>query len=192
MVSLYISAEPSVEPISLTDAKLHLRVDTSDDDAYITMLITAARQWVEQMSNLCIIQQTVVEKFNSFPAYGYFNLAKSPVISVDSIQYTDTNGDTQTWASTEYDTDLVSKPARIMPKFAKTYPSTRVALTPVSITYKAGFGAAATSVPVPIIQAMKLLIGEMYENRQALTNNANTPKMGAVEKLLTNYRVTTF
>jgi uncharacterized phiE125 gp8 family phage protein len=192
MVNLYISAEPSIEPITLTDAKLHLRVDTSDDDAYITALITAARQWVEQVGNLCIIQQTVVEKFDSFPIYGYFNLTKAPVISVDSIQYTDTNGDTQTWAATEYDTDITSKPARIMPKFGKTYPFTRVTLAPVSITYKAGFGAAASSVPVPILQAMKLLIGEMYENRQVLTNAANTPKQGAVEKLLNNYRVTTF
>ena len=189
MVSLYISSQPSIEPITLSEAKLHLRVDTADDDAYITALIVAARQWVEQVCNLCIIQQTVVEKFDSFPTYGYFNLTKSPVISVDSIQYTDTNGTTQTWAVTEYDTDLVSKPARIMPKFGKTYPFTRVTLTPVSITYKAGFGSAASSVPGPILHAMKLLIGEMYEVRQSITNTVFTPKAGVVEKLLYNYRV---
>jgi uncharacterized phiE125 gp8 family phage protein len=191
MVRLYISVEPESEPITLAQAKAHLRVDASDDDAYITALITAARMWVEQMANLCLIEQTVVEKFDSFPIYGYFNLTKAPVLAITSIQYTDTNGDVQTWANTEYDIDTVSKPARIMPKFGKTYPFTRVSLAPVSITYTAGFGDEAADVPAPIIHAMKLLIGEMYENRQSLTNEQVAPKRGALEKLLDNYRVQT-
>jgi uncharacterized phiE125 gp8 family phage protein len=191
MVRLYISVEPESEPITLAQAKAHLRVDASDDDAYITALITAARMWVEQMANLCLIEQTVVERFDSFPTYGYFNLTKAPVLAITSIQYTDTNGDVQTWANTEYDIDTVSKPARIMPKFGKTYPFTRVSLAPVSITYTAGFGDEAADVPAPIIHAMKLLIGEMYENRQSLTNEQVAPKRGALEKLLDNYRVQT-
>jgi uncharacterized phiE125 gp8 family phage protein len=191
MVRLYISVEPESEPITLADAKAHLRVDAPDDDAYITALITAARQWVEQMANLCLIEQTVVERFDSFPVYGYFTLAKAPVLDVASIEYTDTNGDVQTWAATEYDVDTVSKPARIMPKFGKTYPFTRVSLAPVSITYTAGFGDEAADVPAPIIHAMKLLVGEMYENRQSLTNEQVAPKRGALEKLLDNYRVQT-
>jgi len=192
MVRLYISEQPDSEPMTLAQAKAHLRVDAADDDAYITAMIVAARQWVEQMANLCLIEQTVVERFDSFPTYGYFDLSKSPVMAVTSIQYTDSNGDLQTWAAGNYEVDTVTKPARVMVKFGISYPTTRLALAPVTVTYTAGFGDEADDIPIPIIQAMKLFIGELYENRQSLTNEQVGPKRGAMEKLLDNYRVTTF
>lgn len=189
MISYSVTSQPSVEPLTAAEAKTHLRVDTSDDDTYIATLIVAARKWVEEMGNLALITQTIAQKFDCFSANaGYIELAKSPVQSISSIAYVDENGDTQTWASANYQVDIVSEPARIMPVYGVSYPSTRVQLAPVTITYIAGFGAAGSNVPAPIIHAMKLLIADMYEARE------NQPRQGrpAMLYLLDNYRVKSF
>lgn len=186
MVSIYVSSGPAAEPVTTAEAKTHLRVDTSDDDTYIAALITAARQWVEEMGNLALINTTFVEKFDRFPANGgYFELAKGPVSSISSIQYVDENGTTQTWSSAEYQTDLRMKPARIAPVYGGAYPTTQTQLAAVTVTYIAGYGSASTSVPSPIIHAVKLLIAEMYENRE----NTPRPERQAAKNLLDNYRI---
>lgn len=185
MVSIYVSSAPGAEPVTTTEAKTHLRVDTSDDDTYIATLITAARQWIEEMGNLALINTTYVEKFDRFPSCGIIELTKGPVSTISSIQYVDENGATQTWASANYQTDIRMKPARIAPIYGASFPSTQAALGAVTVTYVAGFGAASTSIPSPIIHAVKLLIAEMYENRE------NTPRgeRQAAKVLLDNYRI---
>lgn len=188
MVNLTISSGGG-DPITTAEAKTHLRVDTSDDDTYIGTLITAARKWVEEMANICMINSTIVEKFDRFPATGgYFELTKAPVSSITSIQYVDENGASQTWSSSNYQTDLSMKPARIMPTYSGSYPSTRLDLAAVTVTYVAGYGATAASVPDAIKHAVKLLVAEMYENRE------NTPRgeRQAAKVLLDNYRVQQF
>jgi hypothetical protein len=70
MPSVLLTA-PSVEPVSLAEAKAHLRVDVTDDDALITALITAARQSAEHKTrrSLCTQQWSLV--LDQFPVPGY-------------------------------------------------------------------------------------------------------------------------
>lgn len=193
MVRYSVTSGPASEPLTATEAKTHLRVEVTDDDTYISTLIIAARKWAEEMGNLCLINQTIAEKFDGFPSNGgYFELSKSPVSSISSISYVDDNGDTQVWSSANYQTDLVSKPARIMPAPSGTYPSYRSQLNTVTVTYVAGFGATSANVPEPIRQAMLLFIGELYENRENKSAGVFNQKRGIAEKLLDNYRVKQF
>lgn len=188
MVNISVSSGGG-DPITTSEAKTHLRVEVADDDTYIGALITAARKWVEEMTNTALIDTVFVEKFDRFPANGgYIELTKGPVSAISSIQYIDENGTLQTWSSANYQTDLTAKPARIMPVWNAEYPSTRTELAAVRITYTAGYGSSATSVPDPIKHAVKLLVSEMYENRE----NTPRPERQAAKILLDNYRIQTF
>ncbi|HND40602.1 MAG TPA: head-tail connector protein, partial [Accumulibacter sp.] len=121
---------PASEPISLSEAKAHLRVDISDDDALITALITAARQFAETECTRALITQQWQLVLDAFPGpsllgvpYGVpysipghaILLDRPPVQSVESIQYQDMAGDWQTMPSTDYVAELQSAPARITP-----------------------------------------------------------------------------
>lgn len=172
MMILRRSAEPDVEPVSLTEAKEHLRVDTTADDTYISACIVAARQSAEDFLGRQLITATWVYKLDAFPATRYgadavLYLPRPPVQSVTSVQYVDTAGATQTLSASLYQTDLSAEPARIAPARNQTWPTTDTdTLAAVTITYVAGYGDAASDVPQAIRQAILLTLGHFYENRE--------------------------
>lgn len=122
-------------------------------------------------------------------------IPKPPLISVTSITYVDTDGATQTWASSNYTVDApvgdFAEPGRICPVYGQVYPVTRAQPAAVTIRFVAGYGAAASAVPQPIKSAMKLLIGIWYANREAgliVRGSADVLPYG-VDALLQPYRV---
>jgi uncharacterized phiE125 gp8 family phage protein len=182
-----VTGAPATEPLSTAEAKTHLNVTTSDDDTYIGTLIVAAREYVQNRIRRSLITQTIAAYFDRFD--GCFELERGPVQSITSISYVDTNGDTQVLASSVYQADLVTVPARIVEAYQQTWPGTRDQLNAVTITYVAGYGAAA-AVPQPIKQAMLLYLAHLYENRESVivgTIVADAPQ--SVDALLSPYRV---
>jgi uncharacterized phiE125 gp8 family phage protein len=169
--STSLATAPAVEPLTLTEAKLHLRVDHTTDDDLITSLIVAARQYAENYTQRCFITQTWDLKLDAFPV-GDILLVKPPVASVTSITYVDTDGTTQTLSSALYRTDLPTGPwaqrGRIEPAYGESWPSTRALSNAVTVRCVHGYGLAV-SVPDPIKAALKLLIGHWYENREAVS-----------------------
>lgn len=161
-----VSIEPTEEPITLAEAKLHLKVDTTADDDLITALIKTGRQFVENRISKKLITQTIEEVYDSFPI-DYIKLSAKPIHDTPNlaITYTDTAGDNQTWAASNYVTDFISNPARVAPGLEKDYPSTGSVLNAVKSTYRVGYGDAA-DVPERFKSAIKLLVGEMYEKRE--------------------------
>ena len=131
-----IKNEPSVEPVSLTEAKLHLRVDASADDVLITSLIQTARQWCEVYERKAYCIRTYETKMN-----GLSNVVLSypPLVQVDSITYVDTAGDTQTLSTDVYDVDSHTEPGMVYLAYNQNWPSTRLDKNVVTITYKAGY-----------------------------------------------------
>lgn len=172
-----VTVEPSVEPISLTEAKLHLRVDHSDDDGLIDILRQAARETVELHTNRSLITQTRVIKLDNFPCFGVIKLTHGPVQSLTSITYIDSDEQTQPLASSEYWEDLDSNIPRITVK--TSWPATYDKPNAVTITYDAGYGDEGTDVPAKLRQAMLLIIGHLYENRQQVIVSGTA--VGAIE-----------
>ncbi|OQY26232.1 MAG: hypothetical protein B6244_14130 [Candidatus Cloacimonetes bacterium 4572_55] len=131
-----ITNEPTVEPVSLTEAKLHLRVDHNDDDVLIAGLIQSARQSCENYEGKSYCVRTYTLKMDSL-----FDvcLPYPPLISVDSITYIDDDGDTQTLSTDIYDIDTHSDPGYIYLAYNQTWPMTRSELNAVTITYKSGY-----------------------------------------------------
>jgi uncharacterized phiE125 gp8 family phage protein len=158
-----VTTPPASEPVSLADMKDHLKVDVSDDDALITIQIVAARKWMEFYCNRSIPSQTLTAKLDSFPIGDQsFIVPQSPVISIASIKYIDTEGVIQTLNSSLYTVDTDSVPARIEPAYGESWPSIRTQHNAITIEYVAG----QSTVDDDIIQALKLLVGSLYLLRE--------------------------
>lgn len=155
-----VTEQPAVEPIDRDAiADLHLKVDYTIDDNLIDLMIRSSRQYIEQITGLSLITQTREIKLDYFPCE--IELTQGPVQSV-VITYQDENDDEQTLDEDEYWVDTHSKIARIVVK--NSWPSTKCRPNAVTVEYVAGFGAA-TDVPSPLREAILVVLGWKYTNR---------------------------
>ena len=186
------TSAPSVEPVTLAEAKKHLNVTFSDDDDYISALIKVARQTAEDYTNRQLITATWKAYLDEFPIHDtqVIELMHCPVAAITSITYTDTSGETQTWAAADYQLDIVSEPARILPAYNKAYPTAREQMNAVEITFTCGYGSTGASVPDRIKQAILLMIGHWYENREDVIVGRIATALPMTSKfLLSDYRI---
>lgn len=201
---------PISEPISVADAKQHVRIDTSADDAYVAGLIAAARRLVERQQRRQLLTATWQLQQDHFPGYGrmfgsnycvefpfdapYYHphfgnqrwpaleLPIAPVQSV-SISYVDAGGVTQTLDPSKYTLETPTNQAgRIIPTYGNWWPATRWQPNAVTVTFVAGYGDA-DAVPETTRQAILLLVSHFYENREATGNLLNELPLG-VQALL--------
>lgn len=156
---------PTVEPITVREAADWARIDTTDDDATLTALITVARQYAEGVTGQVFINATWKNYWDQFPPGDALLLSWSPLSSVTSIQYVDDDGATQTLAADQYTADVVTDPPRIVEAYNVSWPSTRAVINAVTATFVAGYGAAASNVPDNYLLAIKMLVAHWYEIR---------------------------
>lgn len=182
----WVVTTPAVsEPLSLADAKEHLKVDISDDDDLITAQIVAARKWIEQYCNRSLPQQTLTAYFGTVPPSGILWLPQSPCVSVTSINYVDTDGNTQVWSSSDYDVDTFMAPARIMAAYGESWPSTRSQMNAVNVVYVAG----QATVDEDIVHALKLMVGSLYAARENDCPFQSYQPSFSVKALLANHKL---
>lgn len=165
------TTDAATEPVTLAEAKLHCRVDTSANDDLVTTLIKAARQQAEEFTGRAFITQTWKLELDAWPDSGVIELPRSPMSSLSSVKYYNTSGTKTTLVDgTDYQKDLASEPARITTEPDKTWPSLETGrLNAIEVIFVAGYGAAST-VPQAIKQAILLTIGAWYEFREELTD----------------------
>jgi uncharacterized phiE125 gp8 family phage protein len=173
--------------VSLADAKAHLRVDTTDDDALISAYITAAAELAEQATGRALMLQTWELTLDAFPEA--FEITRVPAASVTSIKYWDADGDQQTLGTSLYTLDNADDfgSAYVVPELGGSWPGARVQINAVALRYVAGYATAA-AVPESIKAWVKLQVGAMYENRQA-EGAVQTYALGFADRLLDRYKV---
>jgi uncharacterized phiE125 gp8 family phage protein len=154
-------------PITLTEAKAHLRVDHSSDDTYINGLMLSVTELCENLQRRIYVQRQKVHYLDEFPS-DEIRPPYSPLVTVDSIKYYDTDGVLQTLDSGVYDVDTDKEPGRITLAYNQTWPATRPIANAVEITYTAGYADQA-NVPDDIKHMVKLLLGHFYENRESVS-----------------------
>ena len=185
-------AAPATEPVSRTEAKLHCRVDHTEDDTYIDGLIVAAREYVENRTGLSLITQTWNFLFEEWPDDDEFHLGRGPINSITHVKYTDVDGTVHTWANTNYVLDGLSNPPELcLARYAYWPLEILQEGRPIEIRAICGYGAA-DDVPTSIKQAMLLIIETMYRNRGEVVigNNASADSKRlafGVDALLANY-----
>ncbi len=206
-MSLQLVTAPTEEPVSLVEAKLHLRVDFSDDDLLITALIAAARQAAETLTRRQFVTARWKYILDSFPGPSLMGvpagktftlpghailIPKAPVQSIVSINYLDMNRSAQTMPSVNYATDLACEPARITPIFGQIWPINLPEIGAVSVTFDAGYGTA-TDVPEGIKSWIKLRVGSLYQNREEVAAMARgkIDPLPFIDGLLDPYRMVT-
>lgn len=184
--------EPTVEPLTLSAVKLHLRVDGNDENGLIHSLITTARILCEQHGWLSCCTQTWRVYVSSWPQTPLL-LPRHPIQSISSIKYFDAADAEHTLSSSIY----VLTPAPGLDAYLslaadQNWPSESLSTRryPIEIEYVAGFGDES-SVPRTIKQWMLLQIGTMFEQREAVQivpGVSNSIKMDFVDGLLDEYR----
>lgn len=172
----------ATEPVTSAEAKLHIRVDHNTEDALIASLITAAREYCELFTGRALATQTL----EAYPeTWGEIDLPMKPVQSVTSIKYTASDGTETTMPETDYAVDTVD--GKIILPYGGSWPTeTLGTLNPIKVRYVAGY----TSAPKTIKQAMLLLVGHWYENREAVAIGTTSKQIEfSVKALLTPYRL---
>ena len=175
---------PSAEVLTTTDAKKHLHVEHSDEDAYIGGLCKAARELLEVNCNRSFTRQTWDYFQDEFPdGRQPIYLPRGPVISVTSVKYTTLTSTTaQTLSATTYITDRKTEPARIALRDGETWPTNLLQdVNGVQVRFVAGLatstGSTATGVPAAANLAAKLLVGQWYTDRESsMAVNPNTQR----------------
>lgn len=186
-MSLKRITAPSALAVSLADAKAHLKVDHADEDALITLMINAATESAEQAVGRAIMPQAWQLTLDAFPEA--FELTRTPVTGITSVQYTDTDGTLQTLASSAYSLDNASDHSYhyLVPAYSTSWPDTREQVNAVAVQFTCGY-ASAEDVPPGIKSWLLLQVGAMYENRQA-EGKAQTYALGFADRLLDRYKV---
>jgi len=146
-VGLKLVAPPAIEPVTLAEAKAHLRLDTNVDDAYVSTLIVAARERVELFLRRALITQTFEYTLDRFPANPFIDLPRPPLRWVEWIKHIDTAGNQQTLAPETYVVDASShEMGRVALARNQFWPSTGWSISSVVICFVAGYGEKAENL----------------------------------------------
>lgn len=178
-------SNPSVEPVTLAEAKRHLRIDNTDDDDYITSLIEVARRAAEDRMERTLITTTWKLTLDQFP--NAIILPMPRIIAISSVIYNNTANQQVALSNSDWFLDADSEPGWLVPAVSKAWPNT-LGINAVAVTYTAGYGATASTVPAPIKQWILLAIGDMYDQFRSLSAEKPVVPQHFADALLDPYR----
>lgn len=154
---------PAAEPITLDEAKMHLKVVGPDEDALIGTFISAARGMLEQRTNRRMMAQTI--EF-ALPSWGGFIVPAAPLIALGTVSYIDANGAPQVLDDSLLYVDTYHEPAAAILNVGRSWPALQPGNRP---TVRAVVGyPSADAVPAELKSWMLLAIGALYDNRAAV------------------------
>lgn len=186
------------EPVSLDEARLHLKVDIDDDDELIVNQIVAARTYLEEICGRAFMSQTFdysidgewpwVLNFERGTHERVIEIQKAPLASVTSVTYVDSAGVTQTLAADQYVVDGAGSIGRIYPAYGVYWPSVRCQNRAITVRFVAGYGAS-DAVPQALKQALLLLVSHWFVNREPVTTGIAPTLPMTIDALIAPYRV---
>lgn len=156
-------AGPAVEPLTLSQTKIFLKIDGTDDDELVTTLIAAARLMVEAAAGRVLINQTWRLVLDEWPWERVLRLPVAPVGSIAAARVFDAVGTPQAMAANVLVLEQGNDPPLI--RIALPSPPIGRLARGLEIDVVAGYGPAATDVPAPLRQAVLRLVARWFENR---------------------------
>lgn len=188
--SLELVTPPTTEPVTRDESKLHCRIDTTADDTYIDGLIVAAREFVELQTRRALISQTWRLVLDNWPggsgpwwdgvregiismvdAAQYVDIRKGGFLAITSVVTVNEDGTTTTWDSANYYAVTRNGMGRLVKVAGATWPIIAIPVRQaggIVITFTAGYGTTAASVPASLRQAIKDIVLHWYETREAV------------------------
>ncbi len=164
---------PAIEPVSLAEAKAHLRITHADEDALISTLIVSARRIVEARTGLLLIEQEWTCYLDDWPDDGVIAIPLSPVSAVEDLSVFGENDTPAVIDPAHYYVDVASRPSRLMLRGSRVWARPGRIGNGIAIAVTAGFGTTAVAVPEALRQAILLLVAHWHEHR----GNAEPPAL---------------
>jgi len=177
-------APPSVEPIDLDYAKTFLRVDNADEDTLISTLIKTARHQVENMIGRALIQRSFLYRGHA-PKSKCLTLPRPPLIEVTRLSLIAENDVGVDIPATDYLVNVYHDPGEVRLKDAASWTDYLADFATLEIEFIAGYGDTQDDIPLPVKQAILLLLAQSYEHRD-IGEKPQIPIM--VDALLMPYR----
>lgn len=180
---LTLVTPPAIEPVTLAEAKSHLRVEATADDSLIQGLIQAAREAGESFTGRALIHQTWRLTLDAWPAQplpwwdGVVDgadiagpavailLPRPPLASVTEIRTYAANGVATPVPTSVYDVDSSGLPGRVRLSEGQSWPAPGRSLAGIEIDFVAGYGASAAAVPQTIRLGILAEVARLYEHR---------------------------
>ncbi len=180
-------AKATTMPVTLVDAKRHLRLDEiTEDDDYVRTLIYAVSDMIERQYNVALITKTVTEYHSAFPMLSTdpLRLHIAPGVAVTSVHYTNEDGTLTEFASSKYTTGKGSRDMFLLPLPDYEWPTDVIqSPTAVKVVYTAGYGVEPSAVPASVRLAILNMIGKFDANRE----DAVSEKTTASDRLLSSF-----
>lgn len=191
----FVSRASSIEPVSITDLKQHLRISDDSEDAYLRRLTSVIRSRCERATRRALLTQTwdfyldqwptwdgyhggrTFEPVNTLlPAGGWVELPKAPLQSITYVKYVALDGTLTTWDASNYSVDTpagdYAQRGRLSLGWVKVWPVVQPIANAVQIRMVCGYGDKPSDVPEMLIQGMLLDAGTLFENRSAVMTGA--------------------
>lgn len=187
-MSLQQVTGPATEPLTVAEAKDHLRVDGTSEDALISSLILTSRLHIEAALGLALLSQSWKMYLDRWPKGGEVRIPLRPLQSANEIRVHDANGGSAVIDPALYVVDAVSSPGRVVLE-GSNLPKPGRPANGIEISFLSGYGDTQSDVPAPIRQALLLLVAHWYEHRDPV--EIGTPGVAiptAVSRLLKPYR----
>lgn len=163
-MTLFATDPPLGEPLTLAEAKAHLRLDTDAEDGLVADLIKAARAHLEAVTGLALMSQGFRLVLDDWPADGVIQITRSPVQTIDGVTVYDAAGEPSAISLDGAALDGRARPARLV---LAAMPRAGAAINGIEIDFTAGFGTAA-DLPPELKRALLLHVAHMYEFRGAV------------------------
>jgi uncharacterized phiE125 gp8 family phage protein len=164
-MSLLLNTPPAAEPLTLAEAKAHLRVNHTDDDAFISTLMTSARHQIESRTGLCLINQGWSVFADAWPANGTIAVPLEPLQSVDEIRIHSDDNLFAVLDPAHYYVDKAEAPPRVALRHDRERPQASRIVAGIEVRVTAGYGLGPTDVPQDLKQALLLTVGAWFSNR---------------------------
>lgn len=162
-----LTAPPAAEPVSLAEAKAHLRLTHGDEDGTLLRLIAAARRLVEIRTGLALIRQGWSQFRDAWPDDGVALLRPGPAIAVEEVRVYGEDDVAAVIEPAHYVVDFASRPARLVLRGSRFWPRPGRPANGIEIRFLAGFGDAGADVPAELREAVLGLLAHAYANRGA-------------------------
>lgn len=187
-MALVLTSGPLVEPVTVSEAKAHLRIDASSEDVLLASLLLTSRLHIEAALGLALINQTWMLVLDRWPADGTVEIPIAPLQAISVVRVRDAAGAATAIAPTSYLIDIASKPPRLVWN-AIAPPAPGRFANGIEIDVSVGFGATAASVPAPLKHAILMLTAHWYEHRDPVEIGSPAARIpDAVSDLIQPFR----
>lgn len=199
-MGLKLITPPASYPVTLEEAKAQLNVDFDDDDTLISLMIGAATAAIEQELERCLKPQTWDYYLDEFPESDHgIRLPLPPLMSVDGVFYVspDTSLEVELVEGTDFEIDYASARGWVVPAADTGWPTPKETANAVRVRFEAGYADSddsplETTVPLPIRQAILLMVRDHYDNRGTFVVGAPVSQIpAAINRLIGPYRAFT-